>query len=125
MNYPAGLCVNFVALFALIRFAPGIAAPYSEVSPLGSDLLFAAASAFFNASVFPALILMGIFPTKLKLAVLNGIVSFGSFTVIAMIPYGFQPDAGGAAIGGLLIWLVSYLISYFQMSRWIDKHRPS
>ncbi len=125
MNYVWALAINFLAVFGLVRFAPGIAAAYSEPSPVGSDLLFAAITALFNASVFPVLILIGIFPTKLKLAVLNAIISFGAFTLIAMIPFGFQPNPGGVAIGGGLIWLISFLVSYFQMRRWINMHRPS
>lgn len=125
MNYPAGLAINFLAVVGLVQFAPGLATAYSETSPLGSDLLFATATALCNASVFPLLILLRIFPTKLKLAILNGIISFGAFSLIAIIPYGFQPDAGGAVIGGSLIWLVSFLISYYQMRRWIDMHHKS
>lgn len=125
MNYPSALAVNFAAVFGLIRFAPGIAAAYSEPSPIGSDLLFAAAAAFCNVSIFPLLILLGLFPTKVKLALLTGIVSFGSFSLIAIIPYGFQPNPGGVAIGGALVWLVAFLVSYAQLRRWIDMHHPS
>lgn len=123
MSYPVSLLINFLAVLFLVSFAPGLAAAYAETSPLGSDLLFAAAVAFFNASVFPFLILIQIFPTKLKISVLNAIISFGSFTLIAIIPYGFQPDVGGVAIGGALTWLVSFLVNYFELRRWIDKHK--
>lgn len=125
MKYLPSLAINVLAVLGLVRFAPGLAAPYAEVSPLGSDLLFSLATAVCNSSVFPLLILLKIFPTKLKLAALNGIVSFGAFSLIAIIPFGFQPDAGGAAIGGSLIWLISFLVSYFQMRHWIETHHRS
>jgi len=122
MSYPLSLIVNFVAVLILVRFTPGLVTDYGVTSPFGSDLLFSAVTAFFNASVFFCLILMEIFPTKLKLAVLNGIISFAAFTLVAIIPYGFQPNAAEVAIGGILTWLVSFLVSYFALRRWIQTH---
>ncbi len=123
MKYYVSLILNFLAVFILTRYAPGIASTYSQTSPLGSDLLFAAVLGFFNASVFPFLIIIGILPTRLKLAVLTGIVSFGGFTMIAIIPYGFQPDVGGVVIGGALTWLVAFLTNYFELRRWVQEHK--
>ena len=123
MNYYFSLFVNFLAVFFLTRYAPGVAAAYSETSSLGSDLLFAAIIAFFNASVCPFLILIEVLPTRIKLAILTAIVSFGGFTLIAIIPYGFQPDVGGVVFGGGLTWLVAFLTNYFELRRWVDKHK--
>ncbi len=123
MNYYFSLFVNFLAVFFLTRYAPGLAAAYSETSTLGSDLLFALVLGFFNASIFPFLILIEILPTRLKLAILTAIVSFGGFTLVAIIPYGFEPDVGGVAIGGGITWLVAFLTNYFELRRWVDKHK--
>jgi hypothetical protein len=123
MTYYLSLFINFLAVFILTRYAPGIASTYSQTSPLGSDLLFAAALGFFNASVFPFLIIVDILPTKLRLAILTGILSFGGFTLISIIPYGFQPDVGGVVLGGALTWLVAFLTNYFRMLRWVEENK--
>lgn len=123
MRYWTGVAINFALVLFIVRFAPGLAEDYSAPSPLAGDLLFSFFVGILNGSVFHLLILVGIFPSKMKLASLNGLISFGSFSLIAMIPFGFEAGPGGIVIGGSLTWLISFLVSYFAMRKWVDEHK--
>jgi uncharacterized membrane protein YvlD (DUF360 family) len=120
MTYILSLFLNIISVLLIDRYLPGIA--IVEKGAFFTDVLFALIVGFLNASVFPFLLLLGIFPSKLKLAVMNGIISYGAMILAAnMALLGIDVDAGGAVFGGGLLWLVSYLINHWEQERWHDR----
>jgi uncharacterized membrane protein YvlD (DUF360 family) len=121
MTYFRSFILNFLAVLFIAHFAPGIATPYHESgSSFFADVFFAVIVGFLNTLIFPVLIFLEIYPTKVLLALFGAIVSFASFTVIAILPYGMDVDAAGVLVGGLFVWMVSFVTNYLDLRHWLD-----
>jgi uncharacterized membrane protein YvlD (DUF360 family) len=117
MNYIRSLFINFLIVFFVDRIAPGIeVATYEEVPNIGADILFSMVVGFLNASVFPFLMILELNPTHLKIAIMTFVISFASFTAIAIFPFGVRAvDAGGVFFGGFIVWAIAYFTNYLEM----------
>jgi uncharacterized membrane protein YvlD (DUF360 family) len=106
-------------VFFIDRVGPGMEIDYFEQVPnIGADLLFAAIVGFLNASVFPFLAILELTVSRLKLALFTGVISYGSFAVIAVIPFGVQVvNFWGFLVGGSLVWAVAYTANYLEWQR--------
>lgn len=111
MTYLRSLFFNFLAVFFVDRVIPGVQIAYFEQVPdVGADIFFSIIVGFFNASIFPFLALMEATVTRSKLLIASGIISFGAFGVISVIPFGIQVvNPLGFFLGGGIVWIVSYV----------------
>lgn len=116
MTYLRSLFLNFLAVFFVDRVIPGMEIAYFEQVPdIGADIFFSIMVGFFNASIFPFLALMEVQVTNLKLAIISGVISFGAFTIISIIPFGVQVVSPlGFFIGGGIVWFVAYFSNYLE-----------
>jgi hypothetical protein len=116
MTYLRSLFFNFLVVFFVDRVVPGLQIAYFEQVPdIGADLLFSMIVGFFNASVFPFLVLMEVDPAPLKLAIITGVISFSAFAVIAVIPFGIRVvSPSGFFLGGFIVWFVAYVSNYLE-----------
>jgi len=119
MTYLRSLFFNFLVVFFVNRVIPGLEITYFEQVPdIGADLFFSLILGFFNASVFPFLALMEIEITNLKLAILNGIISFGAFALISVIPFGVQVVSPlGFFLGGFIVWIVAFISNCLEAAQ--------
>ena len=82
---------------------------------IGADILFALIVGFLNASIFPFHAIMEIPFSIPRLALFSGIISFGAFTVIAIVPFGVHVvNFSGVLVGGFVVWAVSCLCNYLE-----------
>lgn len=116
MNYVRSLFLNFLVVFFVDRVAPGVEISYYEQVPnIGADILFSLVVGFLNASIFFFLILMEINITLFKLALFSFVISFGSFLLIAIFPFGVEVvSAWGVIVGGGVVWAVAYFSNYLE-----------
>jgi uncharacterized membrane protein YvlD (DUF360 family) len=119
MTYFRSFCINFLAIFLIVRFLPGIeVGMFQEVPNIGAVVLFAFLVAMFNASVFPVLFILDIAITVAKIAIITGVISFGAFIMAALLSLGVVvSNVFGAIFGGALIWGVAFLTNYFEWHR--------
>ncbi len=119
MTYFISWFLNFLAVFFIARIAPGIEISlYQRVPNIGGSLLFALIIGFFNASVFPALFIFEVAPSKMKIAVITGLISFLAFIFALFVPFGVRVLNGyGVLFGGLIVWGVAFLTNYFEWHR--------
>jgi uncharacterized membrane protein YvlD (DUF360 family) len=110
MNYLRSLFLNFLVVFFVDRMVPGIQVNnFENVPNIGADILFSLVVGFLNASIFFFLVILDLDITKLRLALLSFVISFGAFIVIAIIPFGVQViNVWGVIIGGGIVWAVAY-----------------
>lgn len=116
MTYLRSLFVNFLVVLFVNRMIPGVEiSTYQQVPNFGADLLFAGIVGFLNASIFPALFIFNFRPTLIKLGLISFIISFGSYTVLSMMSFGVQIiSASGVILGGLIVWIASFITNYFE-----------
>lgn len=115
MNYVRSLFLNFLVVFFIDRAIPGVqVVNYEQVPNIGADILFALIVGFLNASVYPFLAILEISITKLRLALFNFIISFVSFSAIALVPFGVQATFGGVLLGGAIAWIVAFFTNYLE-----------
>lgn len=116
MNYVRSLFLNFLVVFFVDRVAPGIEIAYYEQVPnIGADILFSLVVGFLNASIFFFLALLELDITRLRLAIFSFFISFGSFLVIAIFPFGVEViNAWGVIVGGGAVWAVAYFSNYLE-----------
>ena len=119
MSYFRNFLLIFLVVFFIDRAAPGMEISYFEQVPnIGADILFSAVVGFLNASVFPFYAIFEIKVTKLKLALLTFILSFGAFLLIAIVPFGVRAvSAWGVIIGGVVVWVVAFIGNYLEWQR--------
>lgn len=116
MTYLRSFLINFLFVFFIDRISPGIEIIYFEQVPdIGADILFSILLGFLNASVFPFLALLELNISKLKIAIMTFIISYGAFGVISVISFGVRIiDPAGFFVGGTLVWIVAFLSNYFE-----------
>ncbi len=119
MTYFRSLFFNFLAVFLITRITPGVEIGFYQQAPnLGAALVFALIVGFLNASVFACLFIFSLSPSRLKIAVITGLISFGAFLVIAVFPFGVRALSPlGVMLGGSFTWAVAYLTNYFEWHR--------
>ena len=119
MTYFISLFINFLAVFFITRIAPGIEiGSYQKVPNLGAVLIFSFIVGFFNASVFAALFIFSLTPSRMKIAILTGIISFLGFFVITLFPFGVHiVSPMGMVIGAGFVWIVAFLSNYLEWHR--------
>lgn len=119
MTYFISWFLNFLAVFFIARIAPGIEISlYQKVPNIGGSLLFALIIGFLNASVFPALFIFEVAPSKTKIAVITALISFLAFIFVAFVPFGVRVLNGfGILLGGSIVWGVAFLTNYFEWHR--------
>lgn len=116
MTFVRSFFLNFLIVFFVDRIVPGIEITYfQQVPDIGADFLFSIALGFLNASVFPVLSCTEWKITKLKIAIITGIISFGAFGFISTISFGIRIlNPGGFFIGGVIVWAMGYLSNYLE-----------
>ncbi len=116
MNYVRSLFLNFLIVFFIDRVSPGIEITDFEAVPnIGADILFALVVGFLNSSIFFFLAILELSVTNLKLAMISFIISFGAFSIIAIVPFGVRVvDIWGVIIGGTLVWAVAFLTNHLE-----------
>lgn len=116
MTYLRSLFLNFLVVFFVDRVVPGLQInSFEGVPDIGADILFSVIVGFLNASIFPFLALMEAEATHFKLAIISGIISFGAFGIIAIVPFGIQVQSFlGFFLGGSIVWLVAYISNYLE-----------
>lgn len=119
MTYFRSFCINFLAVFLIVRFLPGIeVGMFQKVPNIGAVFLFAFIVAILNASVFPVLFILDVTITRAKIAILTAIVSFSSFITASLVSGGIIiSSVFGVIFGGALIWGVGFLTNYFEWHR--------
>jgi uncharacterized membrane protein YvlD (DUF360 family) len=116
VNYLRSLFLNFLVVFFVDRVIPGIhVANFENVPDIGDDILFSFLVGFLNASIFFFFALLGLKITDAKLAIASFVISFGSFLLIALFPFGVQVlNAWGVIFGGAIVWGVSLLTNHLE-----------
>lgn len=116
MTYLRSLFINFIVVLFVNRVIPGVQiSTFQDVPNFGADLLFAAIVGFLNSSIFPALFILDLKPSMLKVAIVSFVISFGSYLVLAMMSFGVEIiSAGGVIFGGLIVWIGSMVTNYFE-----------
>lgn len=119
MNYFRSLLLNFLIVFFVDRVAPGVEISYYEQVPnIGADILFSALVGFFNASVFPFFAILELQTTNFKLALITGFISYLSFILIAIFPFGVSVvNPLGVIVGGTAVWIVAYITNHLEYKR--------
>lgn len=116
MTYLRSLFLNFLIVFFVDRIIPGIhVSNFENVPNIGADILFSLIVGFLNASIFFFFALLDLSITNLKLALASFVISFGSFLIIAVVPFGVQIlNVWGVIFGGAIVWGVSLLTNYLE-----------
>lgn len=117
MTYFRSLFLNFLIVFFANRTIPGIEVdPYGGVSPdVVADVLFSSVMAILNASIFPALYILGINPSLLKISIIAAIISFGGFYSIMFLNIGVSANTlGGVFLAGILVSAMSIFTNYLE-----------
>lgn len=116
MNYVRSLFLNFLIVFFIDRVAPGIEIQnFENVPNVGADILFSLVVGFLNASVYFFFSLMETTITHLKMGLTTFIISFGAFSIIALVPFGVRVVSPlGVIVGGLVVWLVAFMTNHLE-----------
>lgn len=119
MNYFRSLFFNFLAVMVMARMSPGLEISiYDKVPNFGGSLFFAFIVGLLNASVFPLLFIFSITPTKAKIAIPTGILSYVSFFFVYFMPVGVRAlSFWGVLLGGSVTWAVAYITNYLEWHR--------
>lgn len=117
MTYLRALFLNFLVVFFVDRAIPGIeVGSYENVPNIGADILFAVILGFLNASIFAALVILGVRVSMMKIAVIGFIISFGAFIIIGFASFGVHTSSfWGGVLGGLIVWCASMFSNYLEM----------
>jgi len=124
MTYVRSLFLNFLVVFFVNDVIPGITIRYYEDVPnIGADILFAAIVGILNSLIFPFIRVSDLKPTIIKIAVLAFVISFGSYILIAVIPFGVKATSfGGVFLGSLLVFAMSVFTNYLEMKHYLPKN---
>ncbi len=115
MSYLRSFILNFLIVFFVDRISPGVEIVYYESVPdIGSDIIFSLIVGFLNASIYPLYVGLDVNVTKFKLAILSFIISYASFIMIALVPFGVSANAVGVLVGGTLVWIMAYFTNYLE-----------
>ncbi len=116
MNYLRSFFLNFLIVFFVDRVMPGVEiTSYENVPNIGADILFSLIVGFLNASIFFFLVILEIKITRLNMALIGFVISFGAFLIIAVVPFGVRiVNPWGVILGGGLVWFVSFLTNYLE-----------
>ena len=115
MTYIRSLFLNFLIVFFVNHVVPGInLRAFENVPNIGADLLFAIIVGLVNSLVFPILVLLDKKITKLKIAILSFIFSFGAYFIILIFPLPLRANFTGFIVAGLLVFLVSFFTNYLE-----------
>lgn len=116
MNYIRSLFLNFLVVFFVDRVVPGVEITnFEEVPNIGADILFSLIVGFLNASVFPFFAIIELKLTSFKLGLINFIISYGAFIIIAIIPFGVRVvSAWGVIIGGTIVCVTAFFTNYLE-----------
>jgi hypothetical protein len=122
MTYLRSLFLNFLIVFFVDREIPGIVIQSSNGSPdVVDDLLFSSVMALLNASIFPALFILGVKPTIVKIAILAFIFSFGGFYVLMHIDIGINVYSYSSVfLGGLIVFGMSIFTNIMEKNHHIS-----
>lgn len=116
MTYLRSLFLNFLIVFFVAKIIPGVSVEFFENVPnIGMDILFSFIVGFFNSLIVPALVFLNFKITNFKIALLGFIISYLSFTIIAIFNLGIKATALGVVIGGTLVWTFSFLTNYLEL----------
>ena len=117
MTYLRSLFLNFLIVFFVDRMIPGIQIQtFEQVPNIGADLLFALIVGFLNASVFPFLFILELSPTIKKIVCMTGPITFLSFLVISVIPFGVQVVSPvGFIFGSLIVWVCAIFTNFLEL----------
>ncbi len=123
MNYIRSLFLNFLAVFFVDRIIPGIEIEYFEQIPnIGADILFSIVVGFLNASIFPFFSLFEMKASKVKLALITLVVSYGAYAIITLIPFGIRAvNFTGFFLGGTLVWAMAFFSNYLEWRHDLNK----
>jgi uncharacterized membrane protein YvlD (DUF360 family) len=117
MTYFRSLFLNFLIVFFVNRTIPGIEVePYEGSSPdVVADVLFSTIIALLNASIFPALFILGFNPTLLKISIIAMIISFGGFYTVMFVNIGVSASTfGGVFLAGVIVSAISIFTNYLE-----------
>lgn len=116
MNYLRSLFLNFLIVFFIDRVSPGVEIQnFENVPNIGADILFSLVVGFLNASVYFFFSLLEITVTHFKMGLITFIISFGAFSIIALVPFGVRVvSPWGLIIGGLVVWLVAFMTNHLE-----------
>lgn len=116
MNYVRSLFLNFLIVFFIDRVAPGVEIQnFENVPNVGADILFSLIVGFLNASVYFFFSLLEMTITHFKMGLITFIVSFGAFSIIALVPFGVRVvNPLGLLVGGLVVWLVAFMTNHLE-----------
>jgi len=117
MTYLRSLFLNFLVVFFVAHSIPGIEVKtYENVPNIGADIIFAVIVGFLNASIFPALVIIGKGVSLGMIALISAIICIVSFFLIGIIDFGVHVSTfWGGFIGALIVWLVSLFANYLEM----------
>ncbi len=117
MTYFKSLFLNFLTVFFVNHMLAGIEIDYySKIPEIKGDLIFAFGLGFLNSLVYPLLRLFSPKPTHLKIGILSGLISFGAYSIVNLLPLGIRVTTPGAFIwGGGIVWAVSSLINHLEL----------
>lgn len=117
MTYIRSLFLNFLIVFFVDRMIPGIQIQsFEQVPNIGADLLFSMIVGFFNASVFPFLVVMEFQPTVRKIFWMTLPLSVLPFVIISIIPFGVQVTSFfGFFFGSLIVWGGAFFTNFLEL----------
>ncbi len=123
MTYFKSLLINCLVVFFVNHVIPGLEiAYYTKLPHVGGELIFAFGLGFLNSLIFPVLYFFQFSPSHFKIGLISGVVSFGAYSIVNLLPVGIRITTGGAYIwSSLIVWFVSYLTNHLEYKRYLAK----
>jgi uncharacterized membrane protein YvlD (DUF360 family) len=123
MTYFKSLLLNFLTVFFVNHIIPGVEiAYYTKMPHIGGELIWAASLGFANSLIFPALRFFHPKPSHFKIGLISFIISFGSYSIVNLLPIGVKITRGEAFVWcGLIVWFISYLTNHLEFRDYLFK----
>lgn len=121
MTYFKSLVINFLTVFFVNHVIPGVEiAYYSKLPHIGGDLIFSFSLGFLNSLIYPVIILLKIKPTHFKVGLSSFFITFGSYSIVNLLPVDIKITSSGSYIwSSLIIWFVSYLTNHLELRKYL------
>lgn len=120
MSYFKCLLFNFLCVFFVNHVIPGIdIAYYSKLPEIKGDLIFSFSLGFLNSMIFPVLKWFKLRPSHFKIGLISFILSFFSYSIVNLLPFGIKVTRAGAFVwASLIVWFGSYMTNHLEFKRY-------
>lgn len=120
MTFLRSLFLNFLIVFFVDRVIPGIeVVNFEGVPDVVDDIIFASIVALLNSCIYPALYMIDVKATLLRMGICAFVISFGAFFTLMHVQIGVSATTyGGVFFAGLIVFAMSLFTNVLEQKHY-------